>query len=327
MLKGLVFSLQTFTNESFALFIDKFLHGRSGVAKGCELSKTNTSVTISEGYFVIRGRFLQIIGTETRNITTDGFYNLICEIDLSKTNTKTNFLQGEIKLLQNNSSYTELIQQDITNNGNKYQYEFARFKVSGGNITDFEDKRTFIDFDTIYDYIEGEADEVIQQIRQALQNVLNGSAFCLKSNMLKTKVKELKERLDDEDRVNSAIISIGAEMMIYLRKTKLEDWVLKKGYFREKIEMLYVNKVKEIIELLDANSVYKTKLTFWCNQLHWIASSSADPDGDEIDVGDVQEINSLRFESTTYSFLIPKSTTYPDLSLSTIITNLYNSLQ
>ena len=32
MLKGHVFNMQTFTSEAFALFIDKFLYGKSGVA-------------------------------------------------------------------------------------------------------------------------------------------------------------------------------------------------------------------------------------------------------------------------------------------------------
>ena len=87
MLKGHVFNLQTFTSEAFALFIDKFLNGRSGVAKGCALSNTANSATIGEGYFVVRGRFLQIISGETiSNITTNGYYSLVCEIDLSKTN-------------------------------------------------------------------------------------------------------------------------------------------------------------------------------------------------------------------------------------------------
>jgi len=54
MLKGLVFNLQTFTSEAFALFIDKFLNGKSGVARGCELSNTNNSITVGEGYFVVR---------------------------------------------------------------------------------------------------------------------------------------------------------------------------------------------------------------------------------------------------------------------------------
>ena len=86
MLKGHTFNLQTFTSEAFALFIDKFLNERCGVAKGCDLSNTSNSVTIGEGYFVIRGRFLQIISNNTiSDISTNGFYSLICEIDLSKT--------------------------------------------------------------------------------------------------------------------------------------------------------------------------------------------------------------------------------------------------
>ena len=76
MLKGHVFNLQTFTSEAFALFIDKFLNGRCGVAKGCSLSNTTNSATIGEGYFVVRGRFLQIISGETSiNLNFDNNLN------------------------------------------------------------------------------------------------------------------------------------------------------------------------------------------------------------------------------------------------------------
>lgn len=182
MLKGHVFNLQTFTSEAFALFIDKFLNGRSGVAKGCALSQTTNSATIGAGYFVIRGRFLQIISEETiANITAEGYYSLVCEIDLSKTNTTDVLKQASIKSVFNASNYPTLTQQDITGSGTIYQYEFARFKVSGGNITNFEDRRTFIDFDTIYNYIQRESDELIEEIRTSLENVLNGSSYLLKT--------------------------------------------------------------------------------------------------------------------------------------------------
>ena len=46
MLVGHVFKSQTFKNEAFGLFIDTFLQGNMGVVKGCELSNTNTSVTV-----------------------------------------------------------------------------------------------------------------------------------------------------------------------------------------------------------------------------------------------------------------------------------------
>lgn len=182
MLKGHVFNLQTFTSEAFALFIDKFLNGRSGVAKGCSLSNTTTSATIGEGYFVVRGRFLQIISGETiTNITANGYYSLVCEIDLSKTNTADQLNQATIKVISNTSAYPTLTQQDITGTGTVYQYEFARFRVESGSITNFTDKRTFVDFTTIYDVIQNESQKVLDDIEQALQNVLDGSAYLLKT--------------------------------------------------------------------------------------------------------------------------------------------------
>lgn len=171
MLKGHVFNLQTFTSEAFALFIDKFLNGRSGVATGCALSNTSNSATIGEGYFVVRGRFLQIISGETvSSITTDGYYSLICEIDLSKTNTADTLNQAVIKVVSNTSNYPELTQQDITATGTIYQYEFARFKVENGSITDFTDRRTYLNFETLYDLFE-----------QELANLENQSNVLLKS--------------------------------------------------------------------------------------------------------------------------------------------------
>lgn len=184
MLKGLVFNLQTFTSEAFALFIDKFLNGRSGVAQGCGLSNTNNTVTIADGYFVIRGRFLQVIsGVTVSDITTNGFYSLVCEIDLSQNNTADQFNQAEIKVIAGTSDYPTLTQQDITGSGTIYQYEFARFKVESGNITNFVDRRTFVNFESVYDQIDTETQAVLNEIQQALANVLDGSAYVLKSDV------------------------------------------------------------------------------------------------------------------------------------------------
>jgi hypothetical protein len=164
MLKGHVFNLQTFTSEAFALFIDKFLNGRCGVAKGCELSNTNTSATIADGYFVVRGRFLQIIsGVTISNITNNGFYSLVCEIDLSKTNTADQLNQAKIKTVYNASNYPTLTQQDITGSGTVYQYEFARFRVENGSITNFVDRRTYLDFEILYDLVESELRKLEKQ--------------------------------------------------------------------------------------------------------------------------------------------------------------------
>ena len=164
MLKGHVFNLQTFTSEAFALFIDKFLNGRCGVAKGCSLSNTTTSATIGEGYFVVRGRFLQIISGETiSNITANGYYSLVCEIDLSKTNTADQLNQATIKVISGTSAYPILTQQDITGTGTVYQYEFARFRVENGSITNFVDRRTYLDFEILYDLVESELRKLEEQ--------------------------------------------------------------------------------------------------------------------------------------------------------------------
>ena len=183
MLKGHVFNLQTFTSEAFALFIDKFLNGRSGVAKGCELSNTTNTATIGDGYFVVRGRLLQVISNVTvSDIKDNGFYSLVCEIDLSKVNTADQLNQAEIKVVSDSNTYPTLIQQDITGDGTVYQYEFARFKVDSGSITNFVDQRTFVDFTTIYEVIQKESQAVLNDIENALEDVLDGSIYVLKEN-------------------------------------------------------------------------------------------------------------------------------------------------
>ena len=222
MLKGHVFNLQTFTSEAFALFIDKFLNGRCGVAKGCSLSNTTTSATIGEGYFVVRGRFLQIISGETiSNITANGYYSLVCEIDLSKTNTADALNQAAIKVISSTSTYPTLTQQDITGTGTVYQYEFARFKVESGSITDFTDKRTFVDFASVYDAIQIEAQGVLDDIKQNLQEVLDGSIYLLKTDAEETYVQ--KTELES--------YAQKTELELYAKKTSLGS-IADKNYSR-----------------------------------------------------------------------------------------------
>jgi len=175
MLKGHTFNLQTFTSEAFALFIDKFLDGKCGVAKGCALSNTNTSATIGEGYFVVRGRMLEIIDNVTiSNINTNGFYSLVCEIDLSQTNTQDTLNQASIKTVYGSSSYPTLTQQDITGSGTVYQYEFARFKIESGVITNFTDKRTYVNMTALQQAIENELEALENQSNVMLKT--GGSA-------------------------------------------------------------------------------------------------------------------------------------------------------
>lgn len=195
MLRGHVFKLQTFEAQAFAHFIDTFLQGNCGITKGCELNYTSTSVTISEGFFCVKGRLLEIIGNETNtDITNTGYYTLVCEIDLTKENTKTALNQAKIKLIKNANSYAILQQDNLFDNGNIYQFEFARFKVIDSTITDFEDRRTFLNLESLYKQIlddfdktlndkSEEADIILQKINEELNNIVDSSAFVLKTQI------------------------------------------------------------------------------------------------------------------------------------------------
>lgn len=193
MLRGHVFKFQTFANEAFAHFIDTFLQGNMGITKGCELSKTTNSVTIGAGYFCICGRFLEIIGSETiEDITNTGYYNLICEIDLSKINTKSELNQATIKIIRNTGGYGNLTKENLFEGGNIYQFEFARFKVTEAGITEFEDRRTFLNLDSLFNLINNnfenlfeeknkEAEKLLEEIKVELEDIKDGSAFLLKT--------------------------------------------------------------------------------------------------------------------------------------------------
>lgn len=194
MLKGHTYSQQLFRNEAFRLFIDTFLQRNSGIILGCELSNTSNSITIKDGWFCIRGGFLQEEGGTTINVTetATSYCKLVCEIDLSKINTNSNFEQGQYKIIKSTSSYPTLTQQDITNGGDVYQFEFAQFKTGANGITDFVDTRSFLSFEGIYNKVltdtknatnetEIECRAIIEKIQQELVDVENGSAYLLKA--------------------------------------------------------------------------------------------------------------------------------------------------
>jgi hypothetical protein len=160
MLKGHVFSNQLFGNPIFALFINTFLNGKNGVSNnfgdGMGITYSGTNITIGSGAICIQGRFLEEDTSTTISAGTENnFCKLIIEIDLDKVNTDTEFLQGEYKIIKSTTNYPNLTQTNIVkNNSGVYQYELARFRVSNNAIVDFVDKRTFIDFQSIYDEIE-----------------------------------------------------------------------------------------------------------------------------------------------------------------------------
>lgn len=171
MLKGDVFAEQVFENQIFALFINTFLNGNDGVASDYKnamaLTYTGKVLNVASGAVCIQGRFLEESTSYQTTMTEVSKYHILTiEIDLDKTNTAQNFTQGYYKLLTGNSAYPSLTKNDIVKNvSGVYQYELCRFQTdSNGNITNFQDKRTFLDINSIYDAIEASTTTLINSL-------------------------------------------------------------------------------------------------------------------------------------------------------------------
>ena len=185
MIKGFRFTNQLANAEVDARIHQEFLNKNDGIFYGMELSYTSNSITVAEGLCEIAGRPVAVIDNETVNAGTDNLYCLlILEIDLSKDSTKDVFNQASFKLLTSSTSYPTVTQQDINmynGSNNLYQLEFARFKSGTSGITEFKDTRKFLSFSGIYAQIKADCDAIINQIKQELENVEDGSSYLLKS--------------------------------------------------------------------------------------------------------------------------------------------------
>ena len=187
MLKGHVFSKQIFGNPIFALFINTFLNGRDGVSNnyknGMQVTYSGSNVTVASGAVCIQGRFLEEDTGSTVPAGTDTAYcKLVIEINLDLQNTESQFNQAIYKVVKSASGYPTLTQTNIVkNNAGIYQYELARFRTNTSGITEFQDMRTFLDFDSIYDAMEAEYQAVLQQLQEELESIENQSDVLLKS--------------------------------------------------------------------------------------------------------------------------------------------------
>ncbi len=203
----------------------------SGVVTGCELSHTADTISIDDGYFCVRGRFLQEEGGSTINIeaTTqnDIYCKVVCEIDLSQENTTSELKQVSYKVLSSSNSYPVLQQEDITavGQGEIYQFELARFKVTEYGIEDFEDKRTYLDFNSIYSEIRRNIDAFLQRT-----NITTKEQIDALISDLKIYCDTAKEVLDGDVVMNLInLISNKADPIISKTITlQASNWVLNK---------------------------------------------------------------------------------------------------
>ena len=189
MLKGHVFAGQVFGNQIFALFINTFLNGANGVSnnykEGMAITYSGRNIHIASGAVCIQGRFLEEDTGKDITVDTDSQYcSLVLEINLDEANTEESFLQANYKIIKNSTNYPTLTQNDIVkNNAGTYQYELARFRTSTSGITEFTDRRTFLDFNSIYSAIQIEFRGVLTQLEEELAAVEDGSAYFLNSRL------------------------------------------------------------------------------------------------------------------------------------------------
>lgn len=187
MLKGHSYDKQIYYSVADRIINNTFLNGSNGIFEnegaGCALSYTNNTVTVSNGFFIVQGGLTEVVNSETLSVILDGSYCvLVYELDMSKDNTDTNFTQGQFRILTGQSSYPALTQQKLTENTGIYQYEFARFRALSTGITDFVDNRTFLDYNSIFEYIENQ-----------IEMIEDNSLYVTKNdfNPVKEKVEEL----------------------------------------------------------------------------------------------------------------------------------------
>ena len=225
MLKGQVFAEQLFENQIFALFINTFLDGKNGIIadykNGMAVTYSGSNVSIDSGTVCIQGIFLDEDTSTTLTAGTDTMYcKLVIEIDLDKTNTESNFEQGYYKIVKSASGYPTLTQSDIVNtNSGVYQYELARFRTSANGISDFQDMRSFIDYDSIYEEIERVIEEIKDTSDLVFKDDVKGTVLYENSSGTTADIINFSENISEGDLIEIIFGRIRVNGTIILKST------------------------------------------------------------------------------------------------------------
>lgn len=139
--RGITFSMQNVSSNDDSHVYKVLLAGRKGRTKGCEMTYNVDDIYISKGYFFAHNRLIEISSLETVAtpvVTTGTLYcRLVFEIDMTKTNTKTEFNQGYFKVLSSETDFPDVRQDDLEDGGTVYQLPFARFTKTIDGIGSF----------------------------------------------------------------------------------------------------------------------------------------------------------------------------------------------
>ncbi len=151
---GITFDKQLLTSRQHAHFQNLFLNHTDGITKGCEVSQSGNNVYVQKGFFVIGGRFVEVTGVETIEtpaVTSGTLYcKTVYEIDLSKTNTESNFTQGCFKTLTSASGYPSVVQEDLDGEGTIYQMPFCQYTKTTEAVASFLDLRPIFNIESVW---------------------------------------------------------------------------------------------------------------------------------------------------------------------------------
>lgn len=140
-IRGITFSKQSVSSNDDSHIYGVLLNGRRGRTRGCKMTYAADDIYISDGYFIAANRLIQISSAETVStpVVSSGttYCRLVFEIDLTKTNSNSEFNQGSFKILTSASAYPAITQEDLENGGSVYQLPFAAFTKTVSGIGSF----------------------------------------------------------------------------------------------------------------------------------------------------------------------------------------------
>ena len=137
-MNGIFFDLQTVRARDLGAAFGGILS--DGKLSGCALSYSGANLTIARGYYIAKGRLIEIDSAETlqtANTAANGYGRLRLVIDLSIAASESSFTQGKFEWdYASTNSFSDTTQNDINDGTNtSYQVEICRVSFANSQIT------------------------------------------------------------------------------------------------------------------------------------------------------------------------------------------------
>ena len=137
-MNGIFFDLQTVRARDLGATFGGILN--DGKLSGCALSYSGANLTIARGYYIAKGRLIEIDSVDTLQTATtaaSGYGRLRLVIDLSIAASESSFTQGKFEWdYATTNSFPSLTQNDINDGANTaYQVEICRVSFANSQIT------------------------------------------------------------------------------------------------------------------------------------------------------------------------------------------------